>query len=198
VAHVSILSTFPFLGEDYDDMSVASNGYVSFGSSENASLDAIVSSPDEHFDANKSTSFSLMLADLKPPAESADWVFVANVYAQLNESAAVPFATVVTFDKALVAFDTSEAKSTVQAFFEYETGAVTVTFGELSKNLLGMVGPSDGTVEPVHDLKDLISGTLSNSSACTSAGAGDDKQPSEEKRDATDGVAEDALERAAD
>jgi len=148
IVKVSIMGgSFDFLGETYDDINVAANGYVSFDES---SLLSPVSTPTSasHFAASKGHSFSLMLTDLDPPN-----AFIAHLDERLGDNTTVPFATVITYLNPLVANSPDERRKTpagctVQAMFEFDTGAITVTYGGQGNwdcdDLEAFIGPSAG------------------------------------------------------
>jgi len=168
-------SSIEFLGGDFIAINVAANGYVSFG--EDALDYKIASEPtaEAHFHHTKGRSFSLMLTDLDPPN-----VYVAHLEMRLDENRTEPFATAVTYLGAHIAFEEPPVPVSVQAIFEHDSGAITLTFGATSDKLTAIIGPSaggNGTNATVTRLKDLIGGTLSTGepvSGCNGTNTTDD------------------------
>jgi len=174
---VSLGGVVDFLGGQFDSINVAANGYVSFS---DAALDYTVSTPTphSHFAQSKGLSFSLMLTDLDPPN-----AYVAHLDEVLDDNTSVPFAAVVTYLNPYVANEPDERRKTpagctVQAIFEYESGAVTVTFGDGPNwecdNLEAIIGPSAGNATDaaidttiVARLSSLLDGSLAPSDVDT-------------------------------
>lgn len=161
---------FDFLGSTFDAMNVAANGYVSF---DDSALLSPVSTPTapSHFAASKGNSFSLMLTDLDPPN-----VYVAHLEERLADNTTLPFATVITYLNALMANSPDERRKqaagcTVQAMFEHDSGAITVTYGDGPNwdcdDLQAFIGPSAGNASnatisstAVARLSNLLDGSL--------------------------------------
>jgi len=89
-----------------------------------------------------------MLTDLDPPN-----AFIAHLDERLGDNTTVPFATVITYLNPLVANSPDERRKTpagctVQAMFEFDTGAITVTYGGQGNwdcdDLEAFIGPSAG------------------------------------------------------
>lgn len=167
VFKVSMGSNFPFLGDEFDTIDIAANGYVGFSHGEPPEIVSEATAAS-HFSASKGRSFSLMLADLSPTA-----VYVAHVDEQLDETTTEPYATAVTFLNAPLAYDETAVPCTVQGLFVHETGAVTLTFGGVSESLDAYIGPSDGTAAIVSRLSQLLGGSLPSASASLSSSCDD-------------------------
>jgi len=146
----TVASSFPFLGTHYTAMNVCSNGYVTFGSSSASMVSE--ATQESHLSAGRGPSFSLLLTDLKVPN-----VHVSHLERVIG-SRTVPYATVVTYkDARAPAGETGGGVSayslTAQAFFEHDTGAVTILFGgSLPSEIDAIVGPSAGSQAGVADV----------------------------------------------
>lgn len=157
-------TSFPFLGEHHTSLNIASNGYVTFGPPPTAVASEATS--ESQFSVDKGPSFSLLLADLKVPNVHVTHLErVGKSYAATPTERSsgeqdapqadsvrltAPFATVVTYMEAEVeTFGTEEGNptATVQAFFEHDTGAISVVFGKLPAGIEAIVGPSVGDGE---------------------------------------------------